>query len=97
MGNVTLRTRGSVGLDQSLSLVAEIPIHSQWVAGDRMLKQLEGQVLEVPIGGTFQNPQIDRKKLERSAQNMIGHLLHDAAGRVLENELQKGLQKLFRQ
>ncbi len=97
VGNVTLRTRGSVGLDQTLLLVAQIPIERQWVADERLWKVFEGKSLEIPITGTMRNPRIDSKRVEQAVQKMAGDLLRDSTGRILERELQRGLNQLFRQ
>ena len=61
--NVAVKTMGSVGVaDQSLSLMAEVPIPSQHFGGyaDRQ-SALAGQVVRVPITGTLQKPTIDRE------------------------------------
>ena len=91
MGDVVLQTRGSVGFDQSLALVAQIPIRDEWVAGDARLARLSGHVLEVPISGTFRSPQLDRQAVERLSAQAI----QQATGRILEDELNKGLRQLF--
>jgi hypothetical protein len=97
VGNVTLRTSGSVGLDQSLLLVAQIPIERQWVADERLWKAVEGKSMEIPITGTIRNPRIDSKRVEQAMRKMAGDLLRDSTGRILDRELQRGLNQLFRQ
>lgn len=91
VGDVAVITRGSVGLDQSLSLLAQIPIRQEWVVGDARLARLGGHTVEIPVSGTFSSPRVDRQALEKLSAQMI----QQAAGRVLENELNKGLQQLF--
>ncbi len=90
-GNVVLRTRGSVGFDQTLALVAEVPIRDEWIAGDRRLEALRGSSVEIPISGTLLNPRLDRRALERLATDTLRKTTQQA----LQNELNKGLNKLL--
>jgi hypothetical protein len=91
VGDVIIRTHGAVGLDQSLALVAEIPIRDEWVESDRLLSSLKGQVLRVPIRGALSRPAIDRRALE----DLAGRVLSGAATRLFEDELNRGLQRLL--
>ncbi len=91
-GSITVRTRGSVGFDESLALVAEIPLRDEWLSSDPRLGVLRGSTVDVPISGTLSKPQLDRRALERLA----GDALRKAAGQALQNELNKGLDKLLR-
>jgi translocation and assembly module TamB len=90
--DVVIRTHGSVGTDQTLSLVAEVPIRDEWVASDRILIGLKGQTLQIPIQGTLSQPKVDARVLEQLTKQMIG----GAAKGLLEQELNKGLERLFR-
>ncbi len=90
IGDVTVRTRGSVGFDQQLSLVAEIPIRDDWVADEPWLVGLRGQTLEIPIRGTVQQPQLDRRVL----QNLTQQSLRGTAEGLLRQELQRQLNRL---
>lgn len=89
--DVTIRTKGSVGLDQSLSIVAEVPVLDRWVEKDRLLAGLKGQTLHIPITGTLSQPKLDGRIFEEASKRIIS----GAAGNLLEGELNKGLQKLF--
>jgi len=91
VGDVTVKTSGSVGLDSSLQMVAEIPIQEAWVARDRHLKALAGQVVKVPLRGTLKNPRLDRRALDDLAKQMVG----SAAGSLLDDAINRGLQDLF--
>lgn len=90
---VPVRTRGSVGLlDDSISVMAEVPIMDDWIAGTPALAGLRGQVISIPIGGTTSRPQLDQRalagistQLARSAatgyiQSQLGGRLQDALG-----------------
>ena len=95
VGDVVLRTSGSVGFDSSLEMVAEIPIQEQWVARDRYLKGLAGQVIRIPVRGTLKHPKLDRRALEDLTKQMVG----SAAGSFLDDAvnrgLNEGLERLF--
>ena len=80
-----------MGLDQSLALTAEIPIRDEWVANQQLLSSLKGTVLKIPVGGTFAKPQLDRQALRNVGQQTI----RDAAGKMLENQLQRGLERFL--
>jgi translocation and assembly module TamB len=89
--DVTLYTTGSVGLDNSVDLLVRIPLQDSWVQRDPALAWLRGQTLEIPISGTLNQPRIDERALAQLSKDM----LKNAAGRILENELQRGLNQLF--
>ena len=89
--DVVIRTQGSVALDQSLDLVAIVPIQDEWVARNRYLASLKGQSLQLPIQGTLKNPRVDGGALAQLSRQALG----GAASRLLEQELNRGLQRLF--
>ncbi len=86
---VTIRTSGSVGLDQSMDLVAEIPILPAWLGQGPLTKGLQGQTLRIPIRGTVQKPNVDAHLF----QNMSQKLFRQAAGSTINNEMQGLLNK----
>ncbi|REJ66590.1 MAG: DUF748 domain-containing protein [Planctomycetota bacterium] len=89
IGDVQLRTTGSVGLDSTLQVVAEIPIQEDWVARDRHLRSLAGQSIRVPLRGTLSQPQLDRRALDDLTQQMLG----SAAGGLIDDAINRGLEK----
>ncbi len=91
IGETTVRTEGWVGLDQQISLVAEIPVQDDWVADRRWLEGLRGQSLRIPIQGTMQRPQLDRSIL----QQLGGQAVRGAAEGLLKDEVQKQLNKFL--
>ena len=91
IGDTSVRTSGSVGLDQSLSLVAQVPIQDAWVVGDPRLAWLKGTTVSVPISGTLNRPKLDSRALEQfSAQ-----VLRQTANRLIEEGVNRGLQQLL--
>lgn len=73
---------GSIGLDKTVALNWSIPITREMVAKNDFLKPLEGQTIDVPIGGT-----VTRPKLEIDLFALAGDLAKDA----LKNELKGAL------
>jgi translocation and assembly module TamB len=88
---LTIRTRGSVGLDRSLMILAEMPVPPKWIGNNPLGTALEGQTISLPIGGTLDRPVIDQNELNRLA----GQFIQNAAGRALERELGNQLNRLL--
>jgi hypothetical protein len=89
----TIRTRGSVGInDQTLSVVAEMPVPPKWLVNNPAASALKGQTLALPIGGTLSHPQLDQAKLQEYTERFI----RKAAGNLIEDGIKNGLDQLFR-
>ncbi|TWU30411.1 hypothetical protein [Bythopirellula polymerisocia] len=91
--DVPVRSQGSVGFDQSLALVIDIPIQDRWIDGEDALKGLAGQSLQVPIYGTFEKPRVDQQAMA----NLTKQLLRDTARQAIGGEINRQLEKLFKQ
>jgi hypothetical protein len=90
--DLTIRTYGSVGLvDQSLSLMAEMPVPPKWLGNNPVGDALKNQTVQLPIGGTLSRPQLDRVAMEQANRKLLG----SAAQNVLQGEVNKGLNRLF--
>jgi hypothetical protein len=92
IGDVTMRSQGSVGFDETISLVLHVPIQDSWIANQPFLAGLKGQSLQVPIGGTLTRPQMDQRAIAGLSQQ----LLQGAAQQAIGGELNKALDKLFK-
>ena len=89
-----MTTHGSVGLDQSLALVVEMPVPAKWRTGNATLDlALKNQTIRLPVGGSLLQPAIDKRELERQA----GQFLQGAARNVIGNELNRQLERLLQQ
>lgn len=88
----TVRTSGSVGLDGSLALLAEMPVPPRWAAASKLAPALAKQTIRLPIGGTVEQPRIDQTALRR----LTAEFARDVAGETLRNELEKKLQGILR-
>jgi hypothetical protein len=89
---LTVRTHGSVGLDGSLALVAEMPVPPRWLPPGRLGSALAKQTVRLLVGGILQKPKIDEKALQAASARFA----RDAAGEILRQELDGKLQKLLR-
>lgn len=98
---LTIRTSGSVGLDGSLSLTAEMPVPPKWLGSSKLAKTALGnQTIRLPIGGTLSHPKIDEKALRDASVKFVRDAAGNALGQETEGKLKKeaesGLRKLFR-
>jgi len=87
MGDITVKTSGSVGFDGTLALTAEVTVPPRWFKNPPKT----APKVKLPIGGTLSNPRID----ERGLQDLVRDKITDAAGDALKREVEKGLQKWF--
>jgi hypothetical protein len=92
VGDVVMRSQGSVGLDETILLNIQIPVQDAWVAKEPLLAGLKGQSLTVPMTGTLRRPQLD----QRAVANLSGQLIQNAAGQAVGNELNKALDKFLK-
>jgi hypothetical protein len=88
----TIRTSGSVGLDQSMNIMAEMPIPPKWIQSNPMAAQaLQGQTIRIPVGGTLSKPQLD----QRAVQDLTRQFMQKATENVIQGEVNKQLDRLF--
>ena len=81
--DLTVQTSGSVGFDQTLNMVAEIPIADDWIAGNKYLASLKGKSITIPVGGTVSKPVLDKRAIQSLSQD----LLRQAAGSVINDKV----------
>jgi hypothetical protein len=98
---LTIRTSGSVGLDGSLALTAEMPVPPKWLGSSKLAKTALGnQSIRLPIGGTLSHPKIDERSLREAsakfARDAAENVLRQEMDAKLKNEAENGLKKLFR-
>jgi hypothetical protein len=80
---VKLRTYGSVGLDQSLAMMIEMPIPPKWQTGKILGSALKDQTIKLQIGGYLRQPKIDRTGLDQIARQFF----QNATQNVIKNRL----------
>ncbi len=88
VGEVTIRTRGWVGLDETVNIVAEIPVKDEWKKQrNSPLAGFTEDVIRVPIQGNLKNPKFEFSVLTK--------LLETLPRAAIENAVNKGLERLF--
>lgn len=100
---VPISTRGSVGADQSLDLVASVPLSAKWVekAGiaAKLLKGADGKTIEIPIQGTISKPKLQLTAMKNLSNQLLkdtaGKLINEKANDLIEGGLKKGLDKFL--
>ncbi|MEM8680428.1 MAG: hypothetical protein AAGF97_13850, partial [Planctomycetota bacterium] len=91
IGDFNIVSRGWVGLDRSVAMVAEIPMQDKWLGNGPLLDGLRGHTVQIPIHGTLKRPHLDRRGLGQLSSQLIGN----TAERLIDGQLQRGLQKLL--
>ena len=90
--DVPVRSNGSVGFDETLNIVIEVPIQQKWVGSKPALQSLVGQVIQIPVSGTFAKPQVDN----RAAGSFVAQAAQQAAGGIIGEELNKAFDKILK-
>lgn len=88
---LTIRTKGSVGLDKTLDMTAEMPIPPAWIRDARAAAVLRGQAITLPIRGTLDRPQIDQRRLAEYSRDFARR----AAETAIQNEVGNQLNRLL--
>lgn len=57
IAGTAVHTSGSIGLDESLDLLLEIPLPDNWFRSEILSSSLGGEVLAIPVRGTLTKPQ----------------------------------------
>jgi len=71
VGTTPITTHGSVGLDETLAIVAEVPVQAKLLGIDFSLGTLEGQTIMIPINGTLSQPKLERGVIQQLAAKML--------------------------
>ncbi len=91
---MTIRTYGSVGFDQTLAIMTEMNMPTAWMREGALSNALKNQVIRIPIAGTLDKPQIDQKVVADLRKQFLKDI-GGAATNVLKGELQKQLDRLL--
>lgn len=90
--DVIVKSQGSVGFDETMALVLQVPIQQKWVGSRPALQGLVGQMIDIPINGTFAKPQVE----SQAVGAFMAQAAQAAAGGLLGDEVNKALDKLFK-
>ncbi len=92
IGGTTLHTNGSVGFDDTLDLVVDVPLPKELPAlknNPVLVKAVSGKVLKVPVKGTLTKPDLDEKAFNAAVIALAREGAKDVGKEVLEGELRK--------
>lgn len=102
--NASFTTNGSVGFDGSLQLIVDMPVPIRLIEqafknNPRIKEALQKKMISISFGGTVNRPTLDARAMQASLQKLVGDAsrdaLNDAAGGLLQKELDKSLEKLL--
>jgi translocation and assembly module TamB len=88
----SIRTYGSVGLDQSLAMMVEMPIPAKWLPNNALRDTLTTRSINLPLIGTLSRPKLDPRAVEQAA----GQFLERATEGLFKGEVNQQLDKLFK-
>ncbi len=89
---LTIRTHGSVGLDHSLALMAEMPVPPKWLGNNTLGNAMRNQIIQLPIGGTLEQPKIDQRAMQQASAQFI----RNTASNAIMNELNNQFDRILR-
>jgi translocation and assembly module TamB len=94
-----LRTTGSVGLDGSLDLLAEVPVPETAVAqvlknNPRIREAIAKKRFSVPVGGTVSKPRLDPRAFQDAVRRYAEEVAREAARNKLNDVIEKGQGEL---
>ena len=88
-----LITTGQVSFEGNLNLTTAIPLDEKWIGKD--LQRLAGQTLYLPIQGTLERPSLDRENLQDLLTQLGIQAIQRNAENYIEDQINRGLDKLF--
>ena len=89
-GDIVIRSSGSVGFDETLDVLLEIPVLDRWLLpGDPL--RLRGTAIQIPLKGSFGKREFDKTGFGKFASDAFKNL----GGQIIGDQINKGLDKLF--
>ena len=85
--DLAIQTSGSVGFDQTLDMVAKIPIADDWIEGKPYLASLKGQSISIPVTGTASQPKLDKRAIEQLSKNLAKQIAAGALNKAVTDKL----------
>jgi hypothetical protein len=91
MGQLSVRTGGSVGADGSLAMVTEVAFRGDIAGTAPVIGQLLRTPLAIPLRGTVNHPQFDARAID----TVLGRIVENTAEAVINDGLNRGLEAIF--
>lgn len=91
MGQLAVRSEGSVGRDGSLAMQLEVAFRGDLAGATPVVAQLLRTPFVIPLRGTVRRPQFDATAID----TILGRILENTADAVLRDGIGRGLEALF--
>ncbi|MEM7455053.1 MAG: hypothetical protein AAF456_11945 [Planctomycetota bacterium] len=79
--DIQIRTKGSVGFDQSINMVAELPLPDAWLGDSMYVAGLKGRSISIPVSGTLSQPQLNVQAI----RELTSQIAREAAGAAVDS------------
>ncbi len=92
LAGTPIRTSGSVGFDNTLDLLVEVPLPKDLPAlknNPVLVKAVAGKTVKIPVRGTLAQPALDPKTFEQAVIELAREAAKDAGKDLIEGELKK--------
>jgi translocation and assembly module TamB len=90
-GQLSIRTKGSVGGDGSLDMIVELAFRGDLAGQTPVITKLLQTPLVIPLRGTVSRPQFDAGQID----SILGRIVENTAEAVISDGLSRGLEALF--
>ena len=91
MGQLVVRTAGSVGADGTLAMTTEVAFRGDIAGATPVIGQLLRTPLTIPLRGTVSRPQFDAAAID----GILGRIVENTAEAVINDGLNRGLEAIF--
>ena len=91
MGQLVVRSGGSVGADGTLAMTAEVSFRGDLAGSTPVIATLLRTPIVIPLRGTVHRPQFDAGAIEKT----LGRIVENTAEAVINDGLNRGLEQLF--
>lgn len=92
--NLVVRTRGYVGLDNTLGLVLEVPLRDEWIQKFPALAQLPNKAIALNVGGTVDKPSVNSAELRQLVMSLGQNMLQEKVLNGAQEKLGAGVDGL---
>ncbi len=86
-------TSGTVNVNGPLNLTAQVPLDAKWLGND--LKGLSGQPVVLPVAGTLTQPRLDSRGIREIITKLGTQAVQQKADNFFEQQMNKGIDKIF--
>jgi translocation and assembly module TamB len=90
-GQLSIRTKGSVGGDGSLDMLVELAFRGDIAGQTPVIAKLLQTPLVIPLRGTVHRPQFDAGHID----SILGRIVENTAEAVINDGLSRGIEALF--